>query len=146
MSIAPQCITITVIKTEKMTKYRTQTTYKIKDSEKTTITDPSQTVQGEAYTIQELLQKHVNGIMPSVGLDPQYDHDDGAELDDDVTMRKPDLDLTDIDSMSEKVRETTNKIKKAKETKRKKARSEQPNDRSSAGAPEAKKGAKRTDY
>jgi len=123
-----------------MTKYRTQTTYKVKKSEQTTITEPSQTVEGEAYTIQELLQKHVNGIMPNVGLNPQYDGDDTeVSFDDDITFRKPDLDLTDIDTMAEKVKKTTQKIKKAKEAKRKKARSEQPNDRSSAGANEAEK-------
>jgi len=118
-------------------KYRTQTTYKVKKSEQIKITEPSQSVAGEAYTIKELLEKHANGIMPQLTINDQYDND--PELDDDVTMRNPDLDLTDIDTMAEKVKKTQDKIKKASETKRRKTRSEQPNDRSSAGEHEAKK-------
>ena len=71
----------------------------------------SETVEGEAYTIQELLQKHVNGIMPPVGLNPLYDHDEPTH-EDDVTLRKPDLDLTDIDDMKIKVKKAQATLKK----------------------------------
>ncbi len=33
---------------------------------------PSMTIQGEAYTIQELLKKHSSGSMPDVGREPIY--------------------------------------------------------------------------
>jgi len=87
---------------------------------------PSQTVQGEAYTIQELLKKHANGIMPPVGLDPLYDHDEPT-FEDDLTLRKPDLDLTDIEDIK-------NKVSKANETRAKHA---EYNDRMSKAKTEA---------
>ncbi|WNK13157.1 MAG: hypothetical protein [Microvirus sp.] len=36
---------------------------------------PSKTIQGEAYTIADLLIKHANGIIPAVSLQGLYDED-----------------------------------------------------------------------
>ncbi|AXL14924.1 hypothetical protein [Microviridae sp.] len=110
---------------------RFQTPFTITSVTGTLFTEPSQTVQGDSYTVQELIEKHVQGIAPSVGLNPEYDHEEPS-FEDDVTLRKPDLDLTDIDQMSEKVKTTLEKVEKQK---RRKAAE---NDRSSVAKDEAK--------
>lgn len=41
-----------------------------------TFTEPSQTIKGESYTIKELLQKHVRGMLPpNIDASPQYSPD-----------------------------------------------------------------------
>ncbi len=98
----------------------------------------SETVQGEAYTVQELLNRHVQGLMPPVGLTPLYDHDEPTH-DDYVGMRKPDFDLTDIDEIKAKVKDANQKITKAKNLKKAKQEAEQ-NDRLSVAKNEALRG------
>ena len=105
---------------------------------------PSKTVQGESYTIKELLEKHSTGLMPPVGLEPQYDTEEPTH-DDSMLLRKQNLDLTDIDDLKDTVNKTKAKqsaIKKkeaeAKQSKIDKALEHY--DRSSAGADETIKG------
>lgn len=76
--------------------------------------EPSETVQGDSYTVKELIEKHVNGIMPAVGLQPEYDHEEPSH-DDDVTLRSPDLDLSDIDQITEKIKTVQTKLSTANE-------------------------------
>ncbi len=97
-------------------KYQNSNTFKSHGGEKNS--GKSKTVQDESYTVRELLEKHANGLMPQVGMNPQYDYEE-ATHDDDVTFRKPDLDLTDIDEISLKVKKTHSAIKRAEEAKRK---------------------------
>lgn len=73
---------------------------------------PSLTVQGDAYTVKQLLEKHVQGIMPPVGLDPLYDHEEPS-FEDDTTLRNPDLDLTDIDKIKDKIEDVQRRTKSA---------------------------------
>lgn len=91
-------------------KYTTSNTFKSKGGE--AVNSKSMTVQDESYTIRELLDRHTQGLMPPVGLSPEYDYDGEATHEDDVTFRKTDLDLTDIDEMAKKVKKTTEKVKK----------------------------------
>lgn len=98
--------------------YQTSNTFKSNGGEKNS--GKSITVQNEAYTIKELLEKHTQGLMPSVGLNPQYDHEE-ATHDDDITHRKPNLDLTDIDELKTKVNATKEKISKSENLKKQKA-------------------------
>ncbi len=88
----------------------------------------SQTVEGESYTIQELIKRHVNGLMPPVGLTPLYDHDEPTH-DDYIGMRKPDFDLTDIDEIKNKVKDANEKISKAQKAKQSKAKEAEQIDR-----------------
>lgn len=97
-------------------KYQNSNTFKTHGGEKND--GKSQTVQDESYTIRELLEKHTQGLMPNVGLNPQYDHDEPTH-DDDVTLRSPDFDLSDIDKMKEKVSTAKNKLQKAQKEKQK---------------------------
>jgi len=41
----------------------------------TVFTQPSKTIVGESYTIQELLRKHTTGLMPQIGKEPQWQED-----------------------------------------------------------------------
>lgn len=100
-------------KTEKKVKRQYKDTFKPTGSKNSGVTD---TVAGESYTIQELFDKHTTGTMPHIGLDPQYDYEE-ATHDDSTLLRKPDLDLTDIEQISNEVKTTNQKIKKQKQTK-----------------------------
>lgn len=97
-----------------------------------------QTAQGESYTIQELLNKHVNGIMPPVGLSPQYDHDNPT-FDDDVTLRKPDLDLSDIDNIKDKIKTVQSETNARKKALKAKGESEAKAKRPTSDNPESER-------
>lgn len=53
---------------------------------------PSETVQGESYTIRELFQKHT---LPNIGFIPEYD--ENPDIDNSDFWRNPDFDLSDTD-------------------------------------------------
>lgn len=89
-------------------KPQTQANYDYKNRYKEPGSKDSKTIQGEGYTIQDLLQKHASGIAPPVQLTGEYD-DEEPDLDDDISYRQPDTDLTDIDNLVKKA-ENTNAI------------------------------------
>lgn len=134
-----QNINITIMnkKTNHKTKYTyaTSNTFKTHGGEKNS--GKSITVQDEAYTIKELLEKHTQGLMPNVGKTPIYDYEE-ATHEDDITLRKPNLDLTDIDELKVKVKKTVSKVEQQKARKKKETEN---NDRSSAGKSAAEKDA-----
>ncbi len=65
----------------------------------------SQTVAGEVYTIKELIQRHVNGLMPNIGKQPIYDFEE-AHHDDPTLFREPNFDLTDLDTIKQTIEKT----------------------------------------
>lgn len=93
-------------------KHRTSNTFKTFGGEENS--GKSITVQDESYTVRELLEKHVQGLMPNVGLNPEYDTEKPS-LDDDMLFRRQNLDLTDIDDLKKKVGKTKSKLAKQKE-------------------------------
>lgn len=73
--------------------------------------EPSMTIPGESYTVTELLGRSMRGmdirLMERHGIyedDPDYDSDM-------LILRKPDLDLTDIDSIGRRLERTKQLIK-----------------------------------
>lgn len=63
------------------------------DGEKYTL--PSQTIKGESYTIKELLQKHVRGMLPpNIDASPQYSPDP-EDLDQPDLNQISKMDVTD---------------------------------------------------
>ncbi|WNK13225.1 MAG: hypothetical protein [Microvirus sp.] len=46
------------------------------------ITGPSETVEGDAYTVQELIDRMNNGLIPDVQQNPQYDDDASHDSED----------------------------------------------------------------
>lgn len=102
-------------KTKKITKkelYRTKWNF-ISTQEKNN--GEVNTVQGESYTVQELLEKYAQGQTPAVQLTPLYDHDEPT-FDDDITLRNPE-DLTDVDELKRKVEDTQEQLKYEQEQK-----------------------------
>ncbi len=95
------------------------TPFKIHGATSETNNGKSDTVQGEAYTIQELIKRHTNGLMPPVGLTPLYDHEEPTH-EDSTILRKPDFDLTDIDEVRNTIKETNKKLSNAQKAKAKK--------------------------
>ncbi len=118
-------INITIQNSTKMEKSKKivipafNTPFKIHNATAESNNGKSQTVQGESYTIQELIKRHVNGLMPPVGLTPLYDHDEPTH-EDSTILRKPDFDLTDIDEVKKTITETNKKLSNAQKAKAKK--------------------------
>lgn len=96
-------------------KYRNQHNYYHLESDYETITEASQTVQGDSYTITELMQRSIVGTLPNINRNHQY-HEE-ANHDTDVRVDAPDFDLSDATSIKEEIEE---KQKNAKENQRKK--------------------------
>lgn len=62
----------------------------------------SETVQGQAYSIRELLEKFVSGAIPDIGKVPQYEEDPTFEQTD--ILRRPDVDIVDVHEEIETIR------------------------------------------
>jgi len=70
---------------------------------------PSRTVQGQDYSIKDLLIKHANGVMPAVQMNGQYDETadfDNLTLSDIVHMDKEEIESMLI-SNGQKINELT---------------------------------------
>nr|QJB18819.1 MAG: hypothetical protein [Microvirus sp.] len=89
-----------------MKKIRIMTQYDFDDLERfKEINDqPSMTIVGEAYTIRELLEKHVNGIDVNIGRTPVYN----SQTDwDDIDLEKyANMDLTEKDELLTNVKQS----------------------------------------
>lgn len=60
-----------------------------------TFTEPSQTIKGESYTIKELLQKHVRGMLPpNIDASPQFSPDP-EDFDQPDLNQMSQMDITD---------------------------------------------------
>lgn len=67
------------------------------------IDEISETIPGQAYSINEVLIKFTNGTLGDIGLDTHYDFEEEIEIDDDVynsynPLLNPDFDLTDAEA------------------------------------------------
>lgn len=60
--------------------------------------EASKTVPGEFLTVQQLLQKYVQGIAPAISKIPVFTPD--ASFDDADPTKSPDFDLVDADNLS----------------------------------------------
>ena len=73
--------------------------YNPKDEPNEKVIGPSLTIPDDAYTIQELLNRHAEGMMPPIENDPQWE--EYPDIDSPNPLRQPDADLTDLQSMGE---------------------------------------------
>lgn len=78
----------------KTQRFNSQYNFKTDSLHLEKVTGESETVQGDSYTIQELMQKHTQGIMPPVGKQPYYD--ENPDIDNPDITRRPDFDLSDV--------------------------------------------------
>ena len=87
--------------------------FKLKKEHKEKTIGETMTVQGESYTILELLQKHTQGI--DTNIERQTHYDDDADFDSMDKSKLQSMDLVDIDELKENVKITVNsKTKKLK--------------------------------
>ena len=70
---------------------------------------PSLTVPNQSYTLEELLQRHIQG-MPTLGKEPIYEGESDFDL---SGLRN--MDLVDIQEMKMDVQHTLNEVKKEEE-------------------------------
>ena len=86
-----------IIMTKKKVKFTTQYTYEFKPEFGESNKGGSQTIQDDHYTVQDLLNKYTQGIMPPVEKRGSYDdpknENNMEELD---ITRNPNFDLSDI--------------------------------------------------
>lgn len=66
------------------------------------IDEISETIPGQAYTVNEVLIKFTNGTLGNIGNPTHYDFEDEIEIDDDIynsynPLLSPDFDLTDAE-------------------------------------------------
>lgn len=92
-----------------MIKYRNSANYKNGNDFAETLEKGSKTIPGDSYTIQVLLQKYSQGILPSVKRNVEFIPEENFDL------LKPiiavDRDLTDIDELKQKNAEKQISIK-----------------------------------
>lgn len=82
----------------------------------------SKTVPNQAYSVSELLNKHRQGISPAIMKQALFEMDHFGE--DINPLRKPGLDLTDLDDISRQIEETYRRMK-VEDEKRKISQKEQ---------------------
>lgn len=93
-------------------KYRTQNNYKHLATDWEKVDPISQTIQGEAFNIKEILERFTRDLLPAMER-PAYYHDTDDIDYEDVAMR-PNLDLTEA---LEARNEILSKVRKNKITK-----------------------------
>jgi len=67
--------------------------YDHKKFKNTVFTQPSKTIVGESYTIQELLRKHTTGLMPQIGKEPVWQEDATFDSIDMQKLNNADIDV-----------------------------------------------------
>lgn len=107
-----------------------QYTYRFDTVENETITKPSMTVQGEAYSVQELYEKFSAGQVPSIYRAGTYSDD--ASFDDPDLRKVNDMDLDErnqfANDLSARIKETERQLEiKAKADAEAKAAKQQSN-------------------
>lgn len=71
----------------------------------------SETIQGQAYSIRELLEKFVSGAVPDIGKVPQYEENPEFETTD--ILRSPGVDIVDVHEEIETIRARSKNARKS---------------------------------
>jgi len=105
-------------------KYKTQSPYTFDPSEHRgeNLEPGSLTIQGDAYSIKELLEKYANGVMPAIGKTGDFEEE--PDIDSPDPTRAPDFDLSDLDTLGRETRETLDKRDFIETTRAEKAQKE----------------------
>lgn len=80
-------------------KIRTYLTYNSKDQKNEVNEEKSLTIPNQAYTIQELLRMHIQGIKPDIQKQAIYEDEDFGENFN--PLRKQNFDLSDLDEIKD---------------------------------------------
>lgn len=100
----------------KAPKYRSQSMPWKTKADYETNTDPSETVQNDAYTIAELLKRSQTGNVPPIQRMGQY-HEDVSH-DTDIRIEAPDFDLSDVTEIKLEIEQKQREAKKAQQEKK----------------------------
>lgn len=100
----------------KIRTFKKQSEYELTEDSFDKVEGESQTVPNQAFTVAEILKKHQQGISPAIMKRALYELDEfngGMN-----PLRKPGLDLTDVDEIAEQVNETYKRLKLEAQKKR----------------------------
>jgi len=86
------------------------------------LSEGSLTIQGDAYSIKELLEKYANGVMPAIGKTGDFEEE--PDIDSPDPTRAPDFDLSDLDRLGRETKETLDKRDFIETTRAEKAQKE----------------------
>jgi len=94
------------VMTKRKVKFTSQYTYEFKPEFGEQNSGGSQTIQDDHYTVQDLLNKYTQGIMPPVEKRGVYDDPSQSDNLDDIDFtRNPNFDLSDVTDFVENVNE-----------------------------------------